>query len=67
MCYDWARALRDQVTEFPRYAGFYYKQGNGHRSNADAVLDGREWHEYPYHTPRALVVAQGGYYPGEGA
>src|SRR3990167_219530 len=42
---DWARSIRDQC----KAAGvpFFYKQGNGIRSEMNTLLDGREWREMP--------------------
>ena len=45
MHFDWARSLRDQCVA----AGvpFFFKQGNGYRSEQCALLDGQEWHQFP--------------------
>ena len=42
---DWVRSLRDQCVA----AGvpFFYKQPGGARPGGEAVLDGREWREFP--------------------
>lgn len=56
MCYDWARAIRDDCAAAG--VAYYYKQGNGYRSNADTILDGREHHDYPAHTPAGIVAGQ---------
>ena len=45
---DWARSLRDQSVEAG--VAFFLKQLGGRRSKrsgAEAILDGRQWHEYP--------------------
>lgn len=41
----WAMDVRDQC----RHAGvpFFFKQGSGLKPGSDAVLDGREWREFP--------------------
>ena len=42
---DWARSIRDQCRAAS--VPFFYKQGNGIRSEMNPVLDGREWREMP--------------------
>lgn len=42
---DWARSIRDQcrVADVP----FFFKQHSGYRPQANALLDGVEYHEFP--------------------
>lgn len=42
---EWARSLRDQCAEAD--TPYFYKQGNGIRSEMNTLLDGVEWHQFP--------------------
>jgi len=45
MAAGWVRELRDQSVE--QGVPFFFKQWGGPRPGGEAVLDGREWREYP--------------------
>lgn len=42
---DWARSIRDQCQSAG--VAYFFKQESGPRPGTNAILDGKEWHEFP--------------------
>ena len=51
---EWVQHLRDECREAG--VAFFFKQWGGQRPRGEALLDGREWHEYPDMARQGVLV-----------